>query len=144
MTRFDPPAPADTQAVPTPQYEGRVEITWTNQHRRLLARDDNTYEWVPAHDERVSEVRLLDSVAVVGPTHDDEQRAADNLLIRGDALHALRSLASLPEFRDEYLGKVKLCYIDPPFPGQLVCCALGCGCANDRVLAHVEARSVAA
>ena len=91
MTRFDPPAPADTQAVPTPQYEGRVEITWTNQHRRLLARDDNTYEWVPAHDERVSEVRLLDSVAVVGPTHDDEQRAADNLLIRGDALHALRS-----------------------------------------------------
>ena len=74
-----------------------------------------TYEWVPAHDERVSEVRLLDSVAVVGPTHDDEQRAADNLLIRGDALHALRSLASLPEFRDEYLGKDKLCYIDPPF-----------------------------
>ena len=115
MTRFDPPAPADTQYVAAPQYEGRVEITWTNQHRRLLARDDNTYEWVPAHDERVSEVRLLDSVAVVGHTHDDEQRAADNLLIRGDALHALRSLASLPEFRDEYLGKVKLCYIDPPF-----------------------------
>lgn len=115
MTRFDPPAPAYTQAVAAPQYEGRVEITWTNQHRRLLARDDNTYEWVPAHDERVSEVRLLDSVAVVGNTHDDEQRAADNLLIRGDALHALRSLASLPEFREEYLGKVKLCYIDPPF-----------------------------
>ncbi len=33
---------------------------------------------------------------------------------------------------------------NPPFPGQLVCCALGCGCANDRVLADVEARSVAA
>lgn len=92
-----------------------VGITWTNQHRRLLARDDNTYEWVPAHDERVSEVRLLDSVAVVGHTYEDAQRAADNLLVRGDALHALRSLASLPEFRDEYLGKVKLCYIDPPF-----------------------------
>lgn len=119
MTRFDPTGtangPADAAARHTAQYEGRVGITWTNQSRRLLARDDSTYEWVAPHDERVSEVRLLDSIATIGVTHEEEQRAKDNLLIRGDALHALRSLASLPELRDEYLGKVKLCYIDPPF-----------------------------
>ena len=40
--------------------------------------------------------------------------------------------------------KFDLILANPPFPGQLVCCALGCGCANDRVLADVEARSVAA
>jgi hypothetical protein len=33
----------------------------------------------------------------------------------GDALNALTSLGKLPEFSSEYLGKVKLCYIDPPF-----------------------------
>lgn len=43
------------------------------------------------------------------------RRAADNLLIVGDALHALTSLAKLPEFAAEYLGKVKLAYLDPPF-----------------------------
>jgi len=115
MTHSVSASPADTARVAAPEYEGRVGITWTNQRRRLLARDDNTYEWVAPHDERVSEVRLLDSVAAIGETHEDDQRAADNLLIRGDALHALRSLTSLPEFRDEYVGKVKLCYIDPPF-----------------------------
>lgn len=61
-----------------------------------------------------------------------------NLFIEGDNLDALKLL------QESYLGKVDLIYIDPPFPGQLVCCALGCGCANDRVLADVEARSVAA
>ena len=40
--------------------------------------------------------------------------------------------------------KFDLILANPPFPGQLACCALGCGCANDRVLADVEARSVAA
>ena len=45
-------------------------------------------------------------------------RARDNLLIRGDALNALHSLAELPEFAREYLGKVKLAYLDPPFNTQ--------------------------
>ena len=45
-------------------------------------------------------------------------RAEDNLLIRGDALNALRSLARLPEFAQAYLGKVKLAYLDPPFNTQ--------------------------
>jgi adenine-specific DNA-methyltransferase len=53
------------------------------------------------------------TVGVVGA-----ERAGDNLLIRGDALNALRSLARLPEFAKHYLGKVKLAYLDPPFNTQ--------------------------
>ncbi len=96
-----------------PRYEGRLELTWTNKHERLLAHDDGSYEWLPASDYRVAEVRLLRQLAAVGKT--GRRRAADNLLIRGDALHALTSLGKLPEFRSELLGKVKLAYLDPPF-----------------------------
>jgi hypothetical protein len=80
---------------------------------RLLAHEDGAYEWVEPSDYRVAEIRLLHDVATVGTV--GKRRAADNLLIRGDALHALTSLARLPEFAREYLGKVKLAYLDPPF-----------------------------
>jgi len=98
-----------------PKYSGRLELTWTNKDKRLLAHDDISYEWVSTTDYRVSEVRLLRDAGTVGVTEADDQRSADNLLIQGDALHALTSLASLPEFAEEYAGKVKLVYIDPPF-----------------------------
>jgi len=97
-------------------YEGRLELTWTNKQLRLLAHDDGSYEWVPPSDYRVAEVRLLDDVTTVGDVGRD--RAPDNLLIRGDALNALRSLAGLAEFSSEYLGRVKLAYLDPPFNTQ--------------------------
>jgi adenine-specific DNA-methyltransferase len=97
-------------------YEGRLELTWTNKPLRLLAHDDGSYEWVEPSDYRVAEVRLLHAVARVGEVGDD--RAADNLLIGGDALNALTSLARLPEFASQYLGKIKLAYIDPPFNTQ--------------------------
>lgn len=96
-----------------PSYEGRLELTWTNKHLRLLAHEDGSYEWLDPSDYRVAEVRLLHDVDTVG--HVSRTRATDNLLIRGDALHALTSLARLPEFAREYLGKVKLAYLDPPF-----------------------------
>lgn len=98
------------------QYEGRLELTWTNKPLRLLAHEDGSYEWVRPADYRVAEVRLLHDAATVGDT--SRVRARDNLLIRGDALNALTSLARLPEFAREYLGKVKLVYIDPPFNTQ--------------------------
>lgn len=47
-----------------------------------------------------------------------QARTRDNLLIRGDALHALKGLTQLPEFAREYAGKVKLAYLDPPFNTQ--------------------------
>jgi adenine-specific DNA-methyltransferase len=99
-----------------PGYEGRLELTWTNKHLRLLAHEDGSYEWLNPSDYRVAEVRLLHDVASAGTV--GKRRAADNLLIRGDALHALTSLARLPEFAREYLGKVTLAYLDPPFNTQ--------------------------
>lgn len=96
-----------------PRYEGRLELTWTNKHEQLLAHEDGSYEWLPPADYRVAEVRLLDDVETVGDV--GRRRAGDNLLIRGDALHVLRSLTKLPEFSHEYAGNVKLAYLDPPF-----------------------------
>ncbi len=100
------------------QYEGRLELTWTNKSQSLLAHEDGTYEWIPPSDYRVAEVRLLHDVGTVGEVREERMRAADNLLIRGDALHGLASLIELPEFASEYVGQVKLAYIDPPFNTQ--------------------------
>lgn len=97
-------------------YEGRLELTWTNKDQRLLAHEDGTYEWLSPADYRVAEVRLLHETGSVGEV--GKTRAADNLLIRGDALNALTSLSRLPEFAKEYAAKVKLAYIDPPFNTQ--------------------------
>src|SRR3954462_4254317 len=98
--------------------QGRLELTWTNKQLRLLADEDGSYEWVPPSDYRVAEVRLLDNAATVGDTRADRGRAKDNLLIRGDALNALTSMAELSEFAREVVGKVKLAYLDPPFNTQ--------------------------
>lgn len=87
---------------------GRLELTWANKDLRLLAHSDETYEWVDPADWRVAETRLLRETATVG-------EPSVNLLICGDALHALRALRRIPELRDRFAGKVKLCYIDPPF-----------------------------
>jgi adenine-specific DNA-methyltransferase len=99
-------------------YEGRLELTWTNKHMRLLAHEDGSYQWVPSSDYRVAEVRLLHDAGTVGEVQSEASRSKDNLLIRGDALSALTSLTSIPEFREEYVGKVKLAYLDPPFNTQ--------------------------
>lgn len=90
--------------------KGRLELTWANKEMRLLAHDDVSYEWVDPSDWRVSEVRLLHPTVTVG-----KPPKTGNLLIQGDALHALTALTSLPSLKDDYVGKIKLCYIDPPF-----------------------------
>lgn len=102
----------------TMQPSGKLELTWTNKHLRLLSDEAGGYTWVAPADYRVAEVRLLHDVAAVGETHADRSRAKDNLLIRGDALNALTSLCELPELAREYVGKVKLAYLDPPFNTQ--------------------------
>lgn len=101
-----------------PDFEGRLELTWTNKHLRLLAQDDGRYEWVTPPDYRVAEVRLLRDVGKVGAVAPDADRARDNLLIQGDALSALTSLIELPEFAEQLVGRVKLAYLDPPFNTQ--------------------------
>jgi adenine-specific DNA-methyltransferase len=100
------------------EHSGRLELTWTNKHLRLLSDDDGGYRWVPPSDYRVAEVRLLHDVDTIGETRGDRSRAKDNLLIRGDALNALTGLCELPELAREYVGKVKLAYLDPPFNTQ--------------------------
>ena len=100
------------------QYHGRLELTWTNKDQALLWSEDGAYRWVPPADYRVAEVRLLHDAGQVGEVGPASRRAADNLLIRGDALNALTSLARIPEFQREYLGKVRLAYLDPPFNTQ--------------------------
>jgi len=104
-------------STPAP-YRGRLELTWTNKDQALLWSEDGSYRWVPPADYRVAEVRLLHDAGQVGDVGPASRRAADNLLIRGDALNALTSLARIPEFQREYLGKVKLAYLDPPFNTQ--------------------------
>ena len=100
------------------QHNGRLELTWTNKDQALLWAEDGAYRWVSPSDYRVAEVRLLNDAGQVGEVGPASRRAADNLLICGDALNALTSLARIPEFQREYLGKVKLAYIDPPFNTQ--------------------------
>lgn len=103
---------------PPARYQGRLELTWTNKDQALLWSEDGSYRWLPPSDYRVAEVRLLHDAGEVGQVGPASRRAADNLLIRGDALNALTSLARIPEFQREYLGKVKLAYLDPPFNTQ--------------------------
>ena len=63
---------------------GRLELTWTNKHLRLLADEAGGYTWVPPADYRVAEVRLLHDVVEIGQTLPDRRRASDNLLVRAD------------------------------------------------------------
>ncbi|MDY0983978.1 site-specific DNA-methyltransferase [Microbacterium sp. CFBP9023] len=104
-------------------HRGRLELTWTNKDRALLSTGEGLYDYafVDPSDPRVQEVRLLQEVERVVAAPFPEQPAkfhapiSDNLLITGDAMHALDALAKTPELASKYLGKVKLVYIDPPF-----------------------------
>jgi len=91
---------------------GRLELTWTNKHLRLITTETGGYEWVDPSDPRVSEVRLLQPVEALGDVDGTDER---NLLIEGDALHALTALNRIPELADRYAGQIRLVYIDPPF-----------------------------
>lgn len=105
------------------KHQGRLELTWTDKDKTLLSTGDGKYGYtfVDPADHRASEVRLLHEIdRFDGPTPSNRDPelptpTADNLLITGDAMHALDALAKDPEYADSYVGKVKLVYIDPPF-----------------------------
>lgn len=107
----------------TKKHTGRLELTWTDKDKALLSIADGRYDYTFVHpsDYRVSEVRLLQAVETVAgspekqQTADQPQATFDNLLITGDAMHVLDALAKVPEYAEQYLGKIKLVYIDPPF-----------------------------
>jgi len=90
---------------------GRLTLSWANKDRALVSTPDGGTEWVDPDDPRAAEIRVLDEVS----THDSGRGQTDNLLIRGDGLHAMRALARIPEYAERYRGRVRLVYIDPPF-----------------------------
>lgn len=100
-----------------PSTPARLELTWPNKDKFLLVpKDENGRPvWVDWSHPSAREVRVLHHTGSHGAVHPESERAADNLIIQGDSLDALRALNNIPEYRGEYRGKVKLVYIDPPF-----------------------------
>ncbi|WP_061230066.1 site-specific DNA-methyltransferase [Dietzia cinnamea] len=107
----------------------RLELTWFNKDQALIpqSRGKYGYAWVDPKDPRYCEVHSLvetDRVEGVQAEKVDgtvySERAdltpqTDNLLIHGESGDVLEALHYVPELATQYVGKVKLCYIDPPF-----------------------------
>lgn len=107
----------------------RLELTWFNKDKSLIPTENGKYgySWVSPQDPRYCQTRPL----VLGETIEGVQApkregavyspqadlapTTDNLLINGESGDVLEALTRVPELADKYLGKVKLCYIDPPF-----------------------------
>src|SRR5699024_8639817 len=100
-----------------------------NKDKALIpsARGRYGYDWVDPRDPRYCEVHTLVEVGAVegareeelsGQTYSPTSRLAptvDNLLICGESGDVLEALHHVPELAEKYVGKVKLCAIDPPF-----------------------------
>lgn len=107
----------------------RLELTWFNKDRALIptTRGKYGYTWVDPRDPRYCEVHTLvetnrvegmQADKVEGVTYSERADLApttDNLLIHGESGDVLEALRFVPELAEEYAGKIKLCYIDPPF-----------------------------
>lgn len=96
--------------------KGRLELTWMGKDSAIIPVDDGKYDymWVDPEDPRAREVKLVEVLEQVGAP-DGPTGAGENLMIIGDSGDALRSLGTIPEYAEKYLGQVKLAYIDPPF-----------------------------
>jgi adenine-specific DNA-methyltransferase len=83
------------------KHSGGLELTWTDKDKAILSVGDGEYDYtfVDPSDYRVSEVRLLHLVEQVEaePPADRPdglpEPTRDNLLITGDAMHALDALS---------------------------------------------------
>lgn len=107
----------------------RLELTWFNKDKALIPTENGKYgySWVDPRDPRYCETHtlVLDEYVegVRAPKEDglaysvlaDLKPTTDNLLIHGESGDVLEALTRVPELADTYLGKVKCCYIDPPF-----------------------------
>ena len=107
----------------------RLELTWFNKDRALISTENGKYgySWVDPRDPRYGETHTLVEgeyiEGVQAEKVDDRSYSeladlvptTDNLLINGESGDVLKALTRVPELADKYLGKIKLCYIDPPF-----------------------------
>lgn len=96
--------------------KGRLELTWMGKDSALIPSENGKYDyaWVDPDDPRALEVKSIETVKTVGAMG-GPVGADQNLLIVGDSGDVLRSMGTIPEYADKYLGQVKLVYIDPPF-----------------------------
>ncbi len=82
----------------------KLELQWSNKNKALYYdMAAGKYEWVDKKDPRVSEPRIL----LERSSYGDPQ--SENLLIKGDNLLALKAI------EDDFAGKIKCIYIDPPY-----------------------------
>lgn len=112
-----------------PRNSQRLELTWFNKDKALvpIARGNYGYSWVDPRDPRYCEVHTLVETGTVEGAQADKldgvdysERAdlvptTDNLLIHGDSGDVLEALHHVPELAQNYVGQVKLAYLDPPF-----------------------------
>ena len=91
----------------------RLTLSWFGKDQTLIRTQLGGYEWVERNDLRVDEVRLLHETDAIGEV--GVALPGDNLVIASDSYHALRALTRIPEYANEYRGKVTQIYIDPPF-----------------------------
>ncbi len=77
---------AGCRYAPDHHHEGRLELTWTNKHKRLLAHEDGPREWLPPSDYRVAE----GSHWLIEVKMDKEMSSADVQAKRRAALDQLR------------------------------------------------------
>lgn len=90
----------------------KLSLSWVNKDKAVVPNGDGGFDWVERKDPRLSEVRTFTPVQTVGEVTNS---TSDNLLIQGDSYDALHALVRIPEYAEQYKGKVKLVYIDPPF-----------------------------
>lgn len=102
--------------IPAALPQGRAHIECTLDNNVGLWTDDSLgYEWLPITDPRLQEVRNLNTLPEHVGTIGRVPPQGGSLLIRGESGHALTALINIPEYANEYRGKVRLAYIDPPF-----------------------------
>jgi len=102
----------------------KLELTWFNKDKVLIWDDKKKdYVWVNPDDIRVAETRILKEKKKIGEPNsiwssEKKQwvisdkiipKEEQNMLIKGDNLIGLKAI------EDDFAGKVKLIYIDPPF-----------------------------
>lgn len=94
----------------------RLELTWPNKDKFLLSPSDESGKpvWVERTHPAAQEVRLSNFTGKYGDVNESNPYS-DNLMFTGDSLDVLRLLTRVPEYANQYRGKVKLIYIDPPF-----------------------------
>ena len=107
----------------------RLELTWYNKDMALIPTETGkySYRWVDPADPRYCETHtLIMDEYVQGKQSEksdkfqyseraDFEPQTDNLLILGESGDVLEALTCVPELNREYLGRIKLIYIDPPF-----------------------------